>query len=299
MSLPATEEDRKRFRKSIAFTTIGIVLMLGLLALAAQYHRHLQLKQSPHDRHGRLISAIGKMERPCPEQNGSTLVFLLAGQSNAGNHAGRRIRTAYPDRVLNFIGGKCYVAASPLLGATGSDGEPWTALGDGLIASGAAEQVILIPVAVSGSRIHQWREGAELNGLLQATLSNLQSRYRVTHVLWHQGESDFLAGTSERDYEDDFRSFVQSLRMRGVTAPVLVSIASRCGISPTWSVDNPIANAQRRLAEPNGKRIYLGVDTDTLLKQSDRIDDCHFSASGQDKVTRAWLELLRDGKQVP
>jgi len=40
-------------------------------------------------------------------------VLLIAGQSNAANSAAQRHETAIPDRVLNFISGRCYVAASP------------------------------------------------------------------------------------------------------------------------------------------------------------------------------------------
>ena len=58
----------------------------------------------------------GKIEVQCPKQTQRTAVLLIAGQSNAANSAAQRHETRHPDRVLNFMGGRCYVAASPLLG---------------------------------------------------------------------------------------------------------------------------------------------------------------------------------------
>ena len=78
------------------------------------------------DPSGRLLNYAGKIEIQCPEQTRGTAVILIAGQSNAANSGAQRHSTRYPDRVLNFMGGRCYVAASPLLGSTGFAGESWT-----------------------------------------------------------------------------------------------------------------------------------------------------------------------------
>lgn len=193
--------------------------------------------------------------------------------------------------MLNFSKGVCHIAGSPLLGATGSAGEPWTRLGDTLIESSLARQVILIPAAVSGSRIRQWQAGGDLNAVLQETLDDLMPHFHITHVLWHQGESDFLGGTSQPEYTEHFRSMVDSLRRRGVQAPIFISVASRCGPEPSWTPDNPVALAQRALPDP-ALGILAGIDTDRLLAASDRSDGCHLSASGQEKVSAAWLETL-------
>jgi hypothetical protein len=85
------------------------------------------------DSAGRLMRYAGKTEAPCPKQTQRTAVLLIAGQSNAANNAAQRHETRHPDRVLNFISGRCYVAASPLLGSTGYAGEPWTLMADELV----------------------------------------------------------------------------------------------------------------------------------------------------------------------
>jgi hypothetical protein len=56
---------------------------------------------------------------------------------------------------------------------------------------------------------------------------DLTTDYRVTHVLWHQGESDFALKTDPARYREDFLSFANTLRANGVDAPIFVSTATR------------------------------------------------------------------------
>ncbi len=241
------------------------------------------------DRAGRLLEYPGKIEVRCPDQGPGTAVILIAGQSNAANSGAERHTTRYPDRVLNFVAGRCFVAASPLLGSNGFAGEYWTPLADQLIESGAFDRVILAPVAVGGSRVAQWASGGELNATMKPLVAALVLRYRVTHVLWHQGESDFMLRTSADAYRKAFLSFAASLRSQGVEAPIYVSKATRCG--PGWKIPNPVRTAQQQLADTRSG-LKSGVDTDLLLESEDRCDDCHFSESGEMKAAKAWAELL-------
>jgi hypothetical protein len=88
------------------------------------------------DEFGRLVSYPGKMEITCPIQDKQTAVLLLVGQSNAANYQGQLHQSA-DDRVVNFVNGRCYRAASPLLGADGQQGETWTLLSNKLVNQGS------------------------------------------------------------------------------------------------------------------------------------------------------------------
>jgi hypothetical protein len=241
------------------------------------------------DTAGRLLRYAGKSEVQCPKQTPRTAVLFIAGQSNAANNAAQRHNTRYPDRVLNFMGGRCYVASSPLLGATGFAGEPWTLMADELIDAGAFDRVILAPVAVGGSTIAQWAKGGALNTSMIPLVQDLVTHYRVTQVLWHQGESDFALRTDPAQYKEQFLSFADTLRANAVDAPVFVSVATRC--LPGWSQPNAIQTSQQELAasQPEFKP---GVDTDKLLSTQDRYDDCHMADSGQVKTAKAWAAIL-------
>ena len=241
------------------------------------------------DTAGRLLKYPGKTEAPCPKQTPKTAVILIAGQSNAANSGAQRHKTRYPDRVLNFVSGRCYVAASPLLGSNGFAGEYWTLMADELIDEGAFDRVILAPVAVGGSDVAQWRKGGALNASMIPLVQDLVTRYRVTHVLWHQGESDFALKTDPVRYKEQFQSFADTLRANDVDAPVFVSTATRC--LPGWSDRNAIQMAQQELAA-EAPRFRAGVDTDGLLAPQDRYDDCHMADSGEVKSAKAWAAIL-------
>jgi hypothetical protein len=253
------------------------------------------------DQYGRLRSTDEKTPIDCPAQTDRTAVLLLLGQSNAGNHAGQRFRSEHEGRIANFVDGRCYIAASPLLGSDGIAGEYWTQLGNLLVGRGSFDRVILAPSAVTGSEVSRWQPGGDLNRAMTDTAVALtRSGYSVTHVLWVQGEIDYVRATREDDYRARFLAIVDSLRSHKVTAHVHVAVATKClgaanGGTRIHARDNPVARAQ--LALPNLRAdLRSGVNSDALLDDLDRYDDCHFGASGQHKVAKAWAELLSQNR---
>ncbi|WET72175.1 sialate O-acetylesterase [Rhizobium croatiense] len=251
----------------------------------------------------RLIGDETKTLVTCPTQTERTAVLLLLGQSNAANDGGQRHRSNYGDRVVNAFDKRCFIAASPLLGATDTKGEYWTLLGNHLIASGQNDKVILAPLAYSGSEVARWAAGGDLNPVLVDTMKQLQdSGYRITSVLWVQGEADLVLGTTAEAYEKHFLSMVDTLRQHGVEAPVYISIASKClepsnGGFKEHIPDNAIVRAQLALSK-SGHGIREGVNTDALLDGDDRYDDCHIGGSGAEKLSEAWLNLLRGDRRL-
>lgn len=249
------------------------------------------------DDDGRVIADETKIAVPCPRQTTRTAVLLVLGQSNAANHAGQRYRSDHGADVVNFFAGKCFIAASPLLGSTDTRGEYWTQVGNLLVASGKVDRVVVAPLAFSGSEVERWARGGDINNLLVETVTQLKDGgYGVSDVLWDQGEADYVKGTSADAYRQRFLSMVGTLRDQGVGVPVYVSIASKClepsnGGFKVDAPDNPVVRAQLAVSE-GGKDIRRGVNTDTLLGDFDRYDDCHMAGTGTDKVARAWADLL-------
>ncbi|TBB28103.1 hypothetical protein ELH48_13530 [Rhizobium ruizarguesonis] len=246
----------------------------------------------------RLIGDESKTLVDCPTQTDRTAVLLILGQSNAANDGGQRHRSDYGARVVNAFDKRCFIAASPLLGSTDTKGEYWTLLANQLIASGQYDSVILAPLAYSGSEVARWATGGDINPVLVDTVKELQdSGYRITSVLWVQGEKDLVIGTTADAYQERFMSMVDTLRQHGVEAPVYISIASKClepsnGGFKEHIPDNAIVRAQLALSK-SGHGIREGVNSDALLDGEDRYDDCHIGGTGAEKVSRAWLNLLR------
>jgi hypothetical protein len=109
-------------------------------------------------------------------------------------------------------------------------------------------------------------------------------------VLWDQGATDFALRTPEGQYRSDLKSVIDTIRAQGVRAPFFIT---RCSVGgEDWSENNPIARAQASLADSQ-HGIFDGPNTDHDVTPFDRYDGYHFSASGQEKYTDAWIPLLR------
>ena len=128
--------------------------------------------------------------------------------------------------------------------------------------------------------------------MLEGVLDRLKAQYRITHIVWHQGEDDFSRGVSTDAYQTAFLTLVDAIRRHGVNAPILVSVTSRCDDDSKWKPDNPVANALRALPDP-ARSLYAGVDTDALLLPIDRFDNCHLGATGVKKYAEALTEVFR------
>jgi hypothetical protein len=238
----------------------------------------------------------GKKEVACPPpQAQETGVLLVLGQSNAANYGQRKFTTQYPQNVVNYFNGRCYVASSPLLGATGHGGEFITPLADELIATGTYKHIVIIAAAVGGASISRWGRHGDLNKSLIARVKKVQQEFPITEVIWHQGETDTVYITDPKVYAASFRSLVDTLTEQSVTAPIFISIATRwCHAKDRWNAVNPVASAQATLID--NKRIFLGVDTDTLVDLKDRFDTCHFTERGQLKTAKALADSIRGAK---
>ena len=94
-------------------------------------------------------------------------------------------------------------------------------LGIKLIAAGIADQVIPVPSAMSGSSIVQWQDGAELNLMLRSVLSDVSAHYKITQILWLQGENDYGTSMTKEQYIEKFMSVVKSIRAERVDAPIV------------------------------------------------------------------------------
>jgi Carbohydrate esterase, sialic acid-specific acetylesterase len=215
-----------------------------------------------------------------------SLVLLTLGQSNAANSG--EGRSAASARVYNFnlFDGRCYEARDPLLGASGDGAAPWIALAAQLIEHDLTDAVVIAPIAVGGSRIRDWSTGGTLAPRIDRTLAGLDSAgLDVSALLWHQGESN--RGTDSREYTEAFLQIVRKIRARGMTVPIYVAQATRCGDR----VDEGIRLAQSQLAKVEDG-IRPGPDTDVLTGPQLR-NGCHFTQQGTQRHAELWFETLR------
>jgi len=236
---------------------------------------------------GDYLDTSSKTRVDCENVAGPrTMVALVFGQSNSANHG--ETRYAPKREVYNFYDGKCYVAADPLLGATGDRGSVWTRLGDMLIESGMYDKVLLVPVGVGGTPVRRWTTTGDLHRRILDSIYQLKKKgFKITHIFWHQGEAD--VNTPKDDYVKMFTAMLEDIRKRGVDAPIYVAVATRCGSGPA-SLETQ--QAQRELVNTE-KGIYPGPFTDALDTMDDRYDSCHFSDAGLRKHAALWLAAVK------
>lgn len=226
---------------------------------------------------------------PCPEPHDRLGVLVSFGQSNSANSAGYRVKNEEVSDVINWYEGQCYEAKSPLLGATGSNGEWMSLTAQALVENGTYDQVIILSLGVGGSPVAAWTRGSDANVRLLKSLREIDKKYNVTDMIWHQGESDLGWKVGVESYMNSFSSLETSIRDVGINAPLFMSIASYCrgGDYP-----NNITDAQHRIIDdtPN---VILGVNTDQLISTGMRLsDDCHFNKKGQMMASEALAEII-------
>ena len=243
------------------------------------------------DEYGRLAGFQGKEAIACPPWKDGTAVILAFGQSNAANSADTRVDYSHDPRLVNFYNGRCYLAASPLLGATGTGGEFLTTMSAMLLKAGKYSQIVLVPAGVGDSAVVSWQAGGPLNAMLLDVIAKVRREYVITHLIWHQGESDQERKTEAWRYVDRFESMLESVRDLGVDAPIFTAIATKCGRAPI-DLSSPVRIAQAQLVERHSD-IHLAIDSDSVLGDEDRAaDQCHLSMSGVEKMAASYAEAI-------
>ena len=237
---------------------------------------------------GDFIDTAQKTEVDCDAiRSGRTMVALVFGQSNSANHG----ETRYMPRgnVYNFFDGKCYKATDPMLGATGDRGSVWSRLGDKLIDAGLYDNVIFISIGVGGTEIRRWTVNGDLHRRIVDVVHQLKKeKMKITHVFWHQGESDASRKTTKDEYKSMFMAMLEKMRKYGIDAPIYVAVATRCG---SGAPGYEIQQAQRELVNTD-LEIFPGPYTDEITSIEDRHDACHFSDRGLDKHADMWLRAV-------
>jgi beta-glucanase (GH16 family) len=245
-------------------------------------------------------------------------VFLIAGQSNAGNHGSER-QLSESGLVSSFDGKKWNIANDPQKGASGSGGSFLPSFGD-KVAQRFNVPVGLVPMAAGGTSVREWLpEGTpfqqqtttgkgvrkndnglwESDGILfNALTSKLEERgsHGVRAVLWHQGESD--AGQARSGYPADRQ--ISGEQYTQFLTTLVTSARSKAGWSVPWftaqttyhsevdASDSEFREAQSRMWK-NGTTLQ-GPDTDAL--RAEFRQGVHFNAAGLQKHGELWAQQV-------
>jgi hypothetical protein len=228
--------------------------------------------------------------RATVERVGVGEVFITAGQSNSANY-GDPAQQADDDRVcaLDPIMGAWRLADDPQPYATGVRGSPWPELGD-LLAAEFDVPVGFLSVGVGATEVGYWDGGGY--GRLQTAISALQV-YGFRAVLWHQGESDSLSGTSTATYATTLQSIIAKSRVdAGFDVPWGVALAS-------WHPSSTAANEAKvidgqMLVIADDPLVFQGSSTDSFHLADPTMlgDSVHFNTLGLETHAMQWFDAL-------
>ena len=155
-------------------------------------------------------------------------IYVTAGESNSANE-GSPPATPVDDRVVarSSVTVNTWVpAADPLPIATGVGGSTWSRLGN-LLADAEDIPIGFVAIGVDGTQASDWLPGTPNydNRLKLALQSFPVGGFRG--VLWHQGESDSVAGVSAADHANRLNAIITSSRIdAGWSVPWYLAEAS-------------------------------------------------------------------------
>ena len=138
-------------------------------------------------------------------------------------------------------------------------------------------------------------KGGPYYKLLVKTVDDLVAQeVKIDAICWHQGESDNIMNTPKETYIAQFLTIREVFRSRGITAPIIVAVASYHPyfLDEDKGCSKEIRSAQKELAKQYDD-ILEGPDTDKLNKLYQRADGIHFSKLGQREHADMWVKVIK------
>jgi len=236
-------------------------------------------------------------KQPCCRRNIKMIyAFLLIGQSNmAGRGKMDEVEPIVNKHVLMFRDHKWQKAVEPI-----HDDKPELAgIGLGMSFADDLQKITkktigLIPCAVGGTSLDEWKKGGELYSKAVNTTKEALRESVLKGILWHQGEAD--SGTYEKasSYKDRFLSMINSMMedLNCKDIPVIIGglgafLQFHNGICNYWSVINHLL--EQLCSERNN---FAFVSAEGL---TDNGDTLHFNSESLrefgKRYARAWLSF--------
>ena len=149
----------------------------------------------------------------------------------------------------------------------------------------------LIPAAVGGTSLDQWKVGGELYNNAIARARAALAHGQLAGILWHQGESDNTAEKAAT-YAERFRTMIAQLRkdLNAADVPLMVGELGR------FRDSNEVVN-KVLVTLPSQVPLCAFVSAEGL---KDKGDQLHFDSASQREFGRryaqAWFRLVKAGK---
>ena len=238
-------------------------------------------------------------------------VLIAAGQSNMANTAPTPYTPTNGSSIdtLSIYDGAIYHAVDPLVGSSWATtpppngAHPAFRLGDSLVTNGKCSRVIIVPIGITSSAVADWATGT-LAGRIPVVLRRLSQRGIFCGstniscvILWGQGETDCLVGTTQANYTAALNTTIANTAAAGFSGRLLVARQSWDGTATC----SPIQAAQSAVV--NGTTVFGGANADALLgnvcnggNACRQVDGLHWSDDGSQAyatdATNGWQQAL-------
>ncbi|WP_172724187.1 sialate O-acetylesterase [Neorhizobium sp. T25_27] len=232
-----------------------------------------------------VLDLTGRVEVPVGTIGNRVAIIVFIGQSLSVNN----VPTPYVPAnsaidQLNIYDGKLYQAKDPLLGINVSGGPvtekrgTWMlAMADKLIIDGHFDRVIIVPMAVGNTRADQWASSTSapylFNNINVVGLRLRDLGLPCTAIMWGQGESDTIAGTSQAAYTAALNKVIAEFNRAIPGCPFLVAQEAYY-----YGKTSPAVLAAQA-SVVNGTTVFAGENVE-LIGPSGRYDNTHLNEAG-------------------
>ncbi|WP_169853278.1 sialate O-acetylesterase [Anaerohalosphaera lusitana] len=217
-------------------------------------------------------------------------VFIISGQSNSANF-GQPKMTPTHDTVSAWTGSSWRHAYDPQPIANGNNGSPWSRLGDILVARFDVP-IGFVTTGIGATRVGQWVPGTPYYTRIRSAIEDMGEN-GMRAILWHQGESDSIAGTSASVYASRLNSIIAQTRVdAGWDVPWGVALASYHPYST--SAQEAEVRAGQESVITGDPLVFQGADTDDFHNLGWLADSVHFDGTGLLEHARWWeVSIIR------
>jgi len=216
-------------------------------------------------------------------------VFLISGQSYAGGYNDEKLKVTEPERRVTAFHWRedRWIVCDDPVPHVGPEGTVWPALGD-LLVPMLRTPVGFVNVSVGATSTSSWATDGPLFADM-VTAGKKTGSFRA--VLWQQGESDVIEGTSATEYDARLKVIrCTAMKTWGLDVPWL---PAKSTLHPTVyhkpKEEEAIRSAIEELWSTPGFR--PGPDTDALdgENRGGPMTMRHFSGIGQRRAALLWF----------